>query len=309
MRRFLPLFGLLAAAAVLVSAPRTLRAQQTAFAGMVKNVNCTAELMEPGAQEKKPLVVGRSGNRPLIDGEQLRCTGPGSMTIVVAEGRRTISKADGWVPIHQGVMLQGMADYSEQASTRGTPLRETIFMSPPQDGAIEIENFVVRWNPANVKGDVTLILATQGANHELWRQAAFPGAKDHLISEELRRALSAYRDRGATAPLMLRMTDAAGNSYEVSFSILTPPDEETLQQMLAEWNSRDTLVRELGRASTYSAFGLYVEAAQEYEAALQGAPNSFLLLQLAAAAERRTGNSARADELGHRLERAVAKSG
>jgi len=303
------LLALVGAAALLLCTPRIASAQQTAFAGMVTEMNCSAELMEPGAHAAKDLTLGRSGRRPLIDGEQLRCKGAGSMTVMFAEGRQTITKDKGWVEVHQGKILQKMAESFEPASTRGASLRETIFMSPPQDGAAEIQNLVVRWNPANLNGDVTLSLSAQGNDRELWRQAGYPGAKGSLDSEELRRALAAYRDRGASAPLLLRMRDSAGNTHVVSFSLLTPPTEEELQQMLAEWNSRDTLVRELGRASTYSAFGLFVEAAQEYESALREAPNSSLLLQLTAEAERRTGNSVRADELTQILERVVAKSG
>jgi hypothetical protein len=202
-----------------------------------------------------------------------------------------------------------MAQYAEPASTRGASPRDTIFMSPPEDGKVEIDHLVVRWNPADLKGIVSFSLSPQGSEHELWRQEAYPVAKGSLDSEGLRRALSAYRDRGSTAPLLLRMTDADRNTHEVSFSVLTPPDEESLQHLLAEWNSRDALVRDLGRASTYSSFGLYAEAAEACESALRQAPNSSLLLQLTAEAERRTGNSIRAGELTQQLERVMAKSG
>ena len=302
--RGLLLVGLVAVA----GGTRTAKAQQTAFAGIVTDVNCKAEVKEAGDDTPRTLAVGNGNRRPLIAGEQLRCTGPGSMTVVLAEGRKPISKSDGWFAVQQGPILQGMAKYAEPAFTRGRSPDVSIFMSPPADGTVEIEHLIVRWNAAGIQGDVTLSLSAQGSEHELWHQAAAPGAKGLLDSDGFRRALAAYRERGASAPLLLKMQDAVGNSYEVSFSLLTPGDEANLIQMLAEWNSRDALVRHLGRASAYASFGLFVEAAEEYETALREAPDSSLLLQLAAEAERRIGNSTRADELAQKLERAMAKS-
>ena len=295
--------------AALLSMPRFAQAQQTMFAGVVIDVNCSAELMEADSQTAKALTVGKSGGRPLIDGERLRCKGPGSMTVVLAEGRQIITKDKGWVPVRQGKILQKMSEYAEPASTRGKTQRETIFMSPPDDGTVEIQHLVVRWNASAVTGDVTLTLAAQGSEQELWCLAGYPGKKGLLDSEDLRRGLASYRERGSSAPLILKMTDSSGSTHEVSFSVLAASDEEKLRQLLQEWASRDALVRGVGRASTFSAFGLYVEAAEEYESALREAPNSSLLLQLTAEAERRTGNSIRADELTQKRERVVAKSG
>ena len=97
--RLICLLGIVAA---LLLAPKITRAQQTMFAGVVIDVNCSAELIEADSQTAKTLTVGKSGGRPLIDGERLRCKGPGSMTIVLADGRQTITKDKGWVPVRQG---------------------------------------------------------------------------------------------------------------------------------------------------------------------------------------------------------------
>ena len=298
------LIGLAAFAGV----SRTARAQQTAFAGIVTDVNCKAEVKEAGNDTPRPLAVGNGNRRPLIAGDQLRCTGPGSMTVVLAEGRKPISKSDGWFAVQQGAILQGMAKYAEPAFTRGASPDESIFMSPPSDGTVEIEHLIVRWRTAGIQGDVTLSLSPQGSEHELWRQAAVAGANGSLDSDGFRQVLAAYRERGASAPLLLKMQDAAGKNYQVSFSLLAPRDEDELNQMLTEWNSRDAIVRHLGRASAYLSFDLFVEAAEEYESALREAPDSSLLLQLTAAAERRIGNSTRAAELAQKLDRAMAKS-
>ncbi|MGA8074487.1 MAG: hypothetical protein WB995_13490 [Candidatus Acidiferrales bacterium] len=299
---------LLMGLAALAGIPRSAQAQQTAFAGIVTDVNCKAEVKESGNDTPRPLAVGNGNRRPLIAGEQLRCTGPGSMTVVLAEGRKPISKSDGWFAVQQGAILQGMAKYAEPAFTRGASPDDSIFMSPPSDGAAEIEHLIVRWKTAGIQGDITLSLSAQGSEHELWHQAAIPAANGSLDSDSFRQALAAYRERGASAPLLLKMQDAAGNNFQVSFSLLAPRDEADLNEMLTEWNSRDALVRHLGRASAFSSFSLFVEAAEEYESALREAPDSSLLLQLTAAAERRIGNSTRAAELAQKLDRAMAKS-
>jgi hypothetical protein len=70
---------------------------------------------------------------------------------------------------------------------------------------------------------------------------------------------------------------------------------------------KDELVRHLGRASVFSSFDLFTEAAAEYEAALKKAPGSALLLEPALAAELRIGNLPRASELEGELKQISAK--
>ena len=104
------------------------------------------------------------------------------------------------------------------------------------------------------------------------------------------------------------MQDAAGKNYEVSFSLLATRDEDDLNQMLTEWNSRDAIVRHLGRASAYLSFDLFVEAAEEYESGASRIARQLSAAAADAAAERRIGNSTRAAELAQKLDRAMAKS-
>jgi hypothetical protein len=103
------------------------------------------------------------------------------------------------------------------------------------------------------------------------------------------------------------MADTLGHHYDVTFSVLTPRDTKKLQQDLEEWTDKDKLMRHLGRASAFAGFSLYSEAAEEYELALKDSPGSVLLVQLAASAERRTGNIPRASELDGQLKQMMAK--
>ncbi len=106
----------------------------------------------------------------------------------------------------------------------------------------------------------------------------------------------------------MRLRDTAGQEYSVSFTVLTPPNTKKLVQDLAKWDSKDALVRHLGRGSVFSNYALYYEAAEESELALKESPKSALLLQLTANAERRTGNAARAAELERELSQVTAKA-
>jgi hypothetical protein len=60
-------------------------------------------------------------------------------------------------------------------------------------------------------------------------------------------------------------------------------------------------MRHLGRASIFSRYRVFPQAAEEYEAALNVAPNSQHLLERASLAHRLTGNSNREEELNRRL--------
>jgi predicted Zn-dependent protease len=104
------------------------------------------------------------------------------------------------------------------------------------------------------------------------------------------------------------MHDTAGNEYSVTFSLLTPPAQQKLDEALAVWKSKDPVVRHLGRASAFTAFGLYGDAADECELALKQAPESALLLEMTAEAQQRTGNTGRAAEITKKLEQLTAKS-
>ncbi|MGC1684099.1 MAG: hypothetical protein WA734_00620 [Candidatus Acidiferrales bacterium] len=294
------------AVAILLS-PLGSRAQVTTFAGVVIENTCKAQVFEPEDQKWHVLVSPKGSHRPLIAGEILKCgSTSGSLTLLDSQTYTTISGMQTH-KVEVSSVLNEVIRYAEPAFTRGESPVETIFSSPPSGGTVEPERLVVRWRPPAGIGEVTLSVAPESSDLNLFESGRFEASSAAFDSQELRDALAKYRDRNGFAPLVLRLRDAAGHEYRVSFSVLTPPNQKRLVQELAEWDAKDGLVRHLGRASVYSDFGLYSEAAAESELALKESPKSSILLQLAASAERRTGNLPRASELEGELKQMAAK--
>jgi hypothetical protein len=296
------------AVVALLILPLSAHSQGTMFAGVVVGNNCNAQVWEPDGTAWVKLNSPRGVPRPLVDGEKVKCAAPtGSLTIFVSKSYKTVSGSEIY-RVQSGAVLSEVVKYSDLAATRGEQPPETIFYSPPSQGAIEPEHFVVRWNPPPGAGELTLSVAPENGGKDLCGSLSFAGSTKSVDSSELRDALAQYRDHGALDPLVMRLRDAEGQAYSVSFTVLTPPNAKKLTQDLAKWDSKDALVRHLGRGSVYSTYALYFEAAEESELALKESPKSALLLQLAANAERRTGNSARAAELERELSQVTAKA-
>ncbi len=294
------------AAAVFVLPLRS-RAQVTSFAGVVIENTCKAQVWEPEDQKWHMLVSPKGSHRPLIAGEILKCgSTSGSLTLLDSQTYTTLSGTQTH-KVEVSSVLNEVIHYAEPAFTRGESPAETIFSSPPSDGTIEPERFIVRWSPPAGIGEVELTVGPENGGVRLFTSRPFPGSSATFDSQGLRDALANYRDRNGFAPLTLHLRDASDHDYRVTFSVLTPPNRKKMELELAGWDAKDGLVRHLGRASVYSDFGLYFDAAAEFELALKESPKSSLLLQLTANAERRTGNSSRASELDGEVKQMSAK--
>jgi hypothetical protein len=294
-------------AVVILVLPLCSRAQVTSFAGVVIENTCKAQVFEPEDQKWHVLVSPKGSHRPLIAGEILKCgSTSGSLTLLDSQTYTTLSGTQTH-KVEVSSVLNEVIHYAEPAFTRGGSPPETIFSSPASEGTIEPERFIVHWIPPAGIGDVELSVAPESGGLRLFSSRHFPGSSANFDSQQLRDALANYRDRNGFAPLVLRLRDADDHEYLVSFSVLTPPNQRRMEQELAAWEAKDGLVRHLGRASVYSDFGLYSEAAAESELALKESPKSSLLLQLTANAERRTGNTARANELDGEVKQMSAK--
>lgn len=297
------------ATAMLAAFPQRAAAQAGAFAGIITDVKCNAQLIEAGSSTGQPLKLEPGEKRPVTAGEQVQCLtdGPG-ITLFVAGGPMTIKKENSPYTIRGGPILKEMAQYAQSAFTRGEAPRDTIFFSPSEGGTVDPRHLVVKWTPPPTIGAVTIAIAPENSEHPLCCRGTAPGETGVLDSPGVRDALMHYRDRGGAAPLELRMHDTAGNEFSVTFSVLTPPAQQKLDAALAGWKSKDLIVRHLGRASTFTAFGLYSDAADECELALKQAPDSALLLEMTAEAQQRSGNTARAAEISKKLQQVTAKS-
>ena len=144
----------------------------------------------------------------------------------------------------------------------------------------------------------------------LWRQEDVDGASGsltddgawQLLNGGARRVLARYRDETGRGPLTLQLDDSCGGEHRVSFLLLSVKSEQSLERDLSSWGKEaGTLLHHLGRASVYSRYGVFPQAAEEYESALRAAPDSRHLLIRTIKAHRQTGNFLRARELEKRL--------
>ncbi len=290
-------------------APLRANSQSSSFAGVVVENTCNAQIQEPAEATWKKIGPTRGVPRPLLDGERVMCSPhtPGSVTVLVSKIYKSVSGGEIY-RVEMGTALTDVVNYSDLAATRGASYPSTIFTSPSSEGAVDPQNFVVRWTPPARIGEVLLAIAPKSGGDGLFSIGHISGSSGSFDSQPLRDALEKYRDRGGLDPLVLRLHDEAGQDYAVTFTVLTPPDQKKLARELAEWDSQSGIVQHLGRASVFSSLSLYSEAAAESELALKESPQSPLLLQLAANAELRTGNSARAGELEKQFSQLTAKA-
>ena len=305
-------FGALGAI-LFLGVPGRASGQETSFAGWLLNVNCNAQIRESSKDPPKRINLKPGQRRPLLVGESVQCQSGNSLTIQVVDGSQTVYP-DKWVDIKSSASALNSKSKANTltsafapAYTRGASPRKTIFYSPPPDGTVDPLHLILLWEPHKWSGNATISVKPEHSDESLCCEGSFSASSGSLDSVELRAAITKYRDRGARDLLELSMRVASGQEYKASFAVLTLPDERKLQKELGEWDGKDELVRHLGRASVFSSFDLFTEAAAEYEAALKKAPGSALLLEPALAAELRTGNLPRAGELEGELKQISAK--
>lgn len=186
-------------------------------------------------------------------------------------------------------------------SLRGSP---GAVYSPPTGGygsAVLPAQFAIRWIPSNGAQDVWLRVRDHDGG-QIWPQGNNDGIKVSaatgvLISAEARQALEKYRQAGSGRPLTLVMVDSKGNQSEAEFSLVSEQDDKALQADLNRCSAQPGVMRYICRAYYFRQLKLFTEAAEEYEAALRVAPESFELQEHAIVAHRFTGNSAREREL------------
>lgn len=149
----------------------------------------------------------------------------------------------------------------------------------------------------------TLSLTIRGVDGEsLWRREDVDGASGSLTDDDARQVLVRYRAETGRGPLMLQLDDSCGGESQVSFILLSVGAEQSLKRDLASLRKEaGTLLHHLGRAAVYSHYGVFPQAADEYESALSTAPDSRHLLIRTIKAHRRTGNLLHARELEKRL--------
>jgi hypothetical protein len=246
--------------------------------------------------------------RRLYPGEQVRCEQGGFLRLRVAGKLRDVYGPSSWFTIPRATSSQtdplqkALDEYGRRGGRdRGGPVPAVIVFSPSDRSVALPDLFTVRWVPSTKECETSFIIE-DADGEKIWGQEHVRGTAGVLYSATARHALRKYRRVSGAGPLTLRLTDACGNETKVVFTLLAVTDEKLLGQELARWQKEPgNLTRHVGRGAVFAGYGMFPQAAEEYEAALAQAPQSLELLLRTIVAQRGVGNSAREQELTKRL--------
>jgi hypothetical protein len=276
--------------------------------GFIARMEGRVSIGEEGQIEHVLLDPQADSHRRIYPGQRLRCEKGSKALLRLRDGDQWLLPAMGWFTVPQPRVTatrdarQKALDAYAQVGGRDRAVRMPRLYSPPDHGVVIPRQFTIRWAPGGSCSHSFTIFDADGV--VLWRQAEVRNAGGALASPAARTALVHHRIVASAdpAPLTLEMLDSCGNAAAVTFRLLSAESERAVNDQLQRWASEpDAFFRHLGNASVFDDAGLYPEAAGEYEGALSLAPRGRDILLRTIAAERLTGNGARADQLELRL--------
>ena len=285
---------------------------QEGGAGIVEEIRGTVFWRpSPGAQEER-LDPRADAARRLYPGEQVRCARGSSVRLLLGLRRKTVYQS-AWFTIPRAAPSRSnparrmLDDYGRVGGLdRGD---QSKILSPSENSTVVPGQFSIRWVPSAAGCTLSLTMRDV-VGKLLWQREDVDGASGSLTDDSAGRifngdaaqVLERYRAETGRGPLTLQMDDSCGGENRVSFLLLSVKSEQSLERELSSWGREaGTLLRHLGRASVYSRYGVFPQAADEYESALRAAPDSRHLLIRTIKAHRQTGNFLRARELEKRL--------
>jgi len=288
------------------------KAQNTGLvAARILNVQCTAQWKRSGAAIAVALQSPRDIGLGLSAGDQVQCAGAGYLEVLVSSGTKRITASQKWFPIpplppdpqypkEDTEIANALKGYGISGATRGMAADSRI-QWPSENSLILPEHFAIRWIPVSQK--ISLSILSEAKDVTLWGPTEVSGEAGSLQSDAIVSALAAYKAKPGSQGLVLTLTpENSSNWEEVHFSLLRGKQEQELNAQLDFWQSHtDGLALRLGRGYVYTRGKLFLEAADEYDAALNAAPKSNYLLKAAIEANRLAGRLSRVRELQTRL--------
>ncbi len=198
------------------------------------------------------------------------------------------------------LIAQYLTGYGLAGATRGTK-NSSLILWPAESGVVVPNRFVIRWMPMAQR--ISLSVMSEGKDVTVWGPVELDGAAGSLKSDELSSALVAYKAKSASPRMVVTLSLVGSADWEeVHFSLLEGRDEEELNAQLTFWAQHTTgLALQLGRAYSFLRHKLFVEAADEYDSALNSSPDSRSLLEEAIRANQLAGRTLRVTELKERL--------
>ena len=303
MRTAALLLTMCASAVVILALPDRASAQEGG-AGIVEEVRGTAYWRQNAYARADKLDPKLDAGRRIYPGEQVRCARGSSLSLLLGRRRKIIRQAS-WFTIprsrsSQSNPIRRMLD--EYGRPGGVERGDQLKVFAPSDHSVAVpEQVVFRWTPSAAGCLLSLTIRDVGGGR-VWRREDVDGASGYLNDAAAKQALINYRAKTGRGPLTLQVKDTCGSDVQVSFLLLSVRSERSLKGELAFWGEGvGTLVKHLGRASVFSRYGVFPQAAEEYEAALRMAPDSRHLLIRTIIAHRQTGNFLRANQLEKQL--------
>lgn len=304
MRTAALILTMCASTVVILTLPVRASAQEGST-GIVEEIHGTAYWRQNANARTDKLDPKLDASRRLYPGEQVRCARGSSLSLLLGR-RRKIIRQTSWFTIprarsSQSNPIRRMLD--EYGKPGGIERGNSLKVFAPSDHSVAIpEQVVFRWTPSAAGCLLSLTIRDVGGGR-VWRREDVDGASGYLNDDTAKQALINYRAKTGRGPLTLQVNDTCGSDVQVSFLLLSNRSERALKGELAFWGEDvGTLITHLGRASVFSRYGVFPQAAEEYEAALRMASDSRHLLIRTIIAHRQTGNFLRASQLEKRLQ-------
>lgn len=279
--------------------------------GFVVDITGTARLKNADGKEQK--LTTQNFAVSLSVGQSLKADGKGKVQIKLCNGKFEIV-GNKWrliTPIlcsnPSGRTKESVLEKIFDIGARHKRGDDEFILFPIESLKGEKEEDIIRpktaffrWMPTSEK--LTLEVYIVGKNKPEWRQEV-DGKLRYFASPSLSRTLEEIRKKNPNAKLQLKIKAASLNTTNIAnFRLFSLQDENNLDEELGQINDEQGVFRYLARAAIYYRYKLYSEMANEYEQALKLSPESIDLLNLAAAAQDRTGNFTRRDAIDNKIE-------
>ena len=298
-------FATILLATGVVTAPTRSVAQSTRqpAEGRILDLKCEARLIQKPKESEVALHSPRDIGRDLRAGNRIRCLGAGSMQVLIPEGPKKLTADQGWLEIQPVPLNSPFPDiaralerYGIPGASRGTPHNLRILW-PSENSVVLPEHFAIRWRPIAQK--IELAILSEAKDVTLIGPTEVDGEAGSLQSDAIVSALAAYKAKPGSQGLVLTWTLANSSNWEdIPFSLLRGKQEQELNAQLDFWQSHtEGLALLLGRGYTFMRYKLFEEAAEEYDSALNTAPESPYLLKEAIDANSLAGRASRVKDL------------
>ena len=277
----------------------------------ILDITCKAQRSSSGVTKVLSKVdVGLA----LKAGDKVRCTNPGRLVLQLGDGVKTVSLSDNWFtisPVPQNPrypeIVNALKRYGQPGASRNAGVPTIRW--PTTGSVVTAKNFVIRWSPTQSR--IRFTIETQTTHHVIWGPADTDGSSGEWVATQARAVLADYQaqktDGKAQEEFLTLVLSNGGITDSSQFSLLDPKNERDLRASLDFWEQYDNRIsRLLGRGYLFSRYGLYEEAATEYEAALEQVPESRYLLEESLRADYRVGRVDKAQKLDQQL-RALPK--